>query len=247
MTFLPGYGVKVLANEVSVSTLVSGVAMTHSRGVSEVTTGGQVIATAGASFVPGLMSGTMALRGPQDSVGATGLHAEIASAIGVHSALLLTALPGGDALGAPALFAMGDPTDWGIDASVSDAVGFTMSAAADESVEMGWVLHSLAAETADGNSASIDRGAAPSTPTTHGGAFGLHVTAFSGLTSAALKVQHSPDNSAWADLASFVSVTAVGFQLVKLAPTVTVNRYLRCVTDVTGTGSVTFLMTAAPR
>lgn len=246
MSFLPGYGVQVLANEVVVSSQVSGATMTHQRATSDVTTMGQVVATAGSNFVPGLMSGTMALRGPQDNLGA-GLHAEILGAVGVDNDLLLTALPGGDAIGAPALFALGDPTDWAIDAAVADAVGFTLAAAADESVEMGWVLHSLGAETVDGNSASVDRGASPSTPTTHGGAFGLHVTAYSGLTSAALRVEHSTDNASWATLASFASVTAVGRQLVKVANGTTVNRYLRCVTDVTGSGSVTFLMTAAPR
>lgn len=246
MSFVPGYGVKVLANEVVVSGQVSGVTATHTRAVSEVTTGGQAAGAAGASFVPGLMGGSLAMRGPQDNAG-IGLHTEIASAIGVHNVLLVTALPDGDAIGKPALVCLGDPTDWAIDATVSDAVGYTLASQADESVELGWVIHALTAETADGNGASIDRGAAPATPTTHGGAFGLHVTAFSGLTSAALKVQHSTDNATWADLATFVTATAVGFQLVKLAPTVTVNRYLRCVTDVTGTGSVTFLMTAAPR
>jgi hypothetical protein len=46
---------------------------------------------------------------------------------------------------------------------------------------------------------------------------------------------------------SFTSITGVGNQIVKVATGTTVNRYLRTVTDVTGTGSVTFLAAAAPR
>jgi hypothetical protein len=46
---------------------------------------------------------------------------------------------------------------------------------------------------------------------------------------------------------SFTNVTAVTSERVKVANGTTVNRYLRVVTDVTGTGSVTFLVAAAPR
>lgn len=245
MTFLPGYGVRVLANSKVVSSTVAGVTATHSRGVSDVTVMGQAIATAGSNFVPGLKTGTMALRGPQDNVGQS-LHGEIAASIGVDNLIMLTALLDGDAVGKPALFMNGDTTDWAIDAAVADAVGYTLGTQADESVEMGWVLHPLTAETADGNGTAVDRGAV-STPSTGGAAASLHVTAYSGLTSAALKIQHSVDNSVWADLVAFTSVTAVGWQFAKVANGTTVNRYLRVVTDVTGTGSVTFLVAVAPR
>lgn len=242
MAFLPGYGIRVFANELAVSTTVAGVTASHSRQVSEVTT----VVDLGARFVPGLKSGTMALRGPSDSAVASGLNAEMNAALGVDNSLLVTAVPDGDAIGKPALFCLADMTDWAIDASVNDAVGFTMGAAADESVDMGWVLHPLGAETVDGNGTSVDRGVV-GTPSTGGLAAALHVTAYAGLTSALLKVQHSTDNSVWADLVSFTSVTAVTSQRVSVPNGTTVNRYLRAVTDVTGTGSVTFLMVVAPR
>lgn len=242
MSFLPGYGIRVLANEFAVSSTVAGVSLTHSRQVSEVTT----VLDTGARFVPGLKSGSMTIRGPQDNVPTTGLHAELAAAIGVDNGLLITALVDGDAIGKPAAFLQGDLTDWSIDANVSDAVGFTMGATADESVDMGWVLHPNSAETVDGNHTSVDRGTV-STPSTGGLAAALHVTAYSGLTSAALKIQHSTDNSVWADLVTFTSVTAVGQERKTVANGTTVNRYLRAVTDVTGTGSITFLIAVAPR
>jgi hypothetical protein len=139
-----------------------------------------------------------------------------------------------------------DPTDYAVDATVSDAVAVTFSAQADESVEMGYTIHALAAETVDGNGTAVDRGIV-STPSTRGLVAALHVTAYTGLTSAALKIQHSPDNSAWADLVAFTTVTALTQQRVSVPNGTTVNRYLRVVTDVTGTGSVTFLVAAAPR
>lgn len=247
MTFVHGSSTRVLANEKEVSNKIAGWSMTHTRNMSEVTTVGQTPGAAGARFTPGLQSGTLSVRGPWDSDVANGLHKEIVDAIGVDNALVMTCLPDSDAVGRFALFTAGDVTDHAIDASVADAVGFTLAAAADEGVEMGFVLHPLTAETADGNGAAVDRGAAPITPTTRGLKAVLHVTAYSGLTSLGVKVQHSTDNSVWADLATFAAKTAIGSELISVAIGTTVNRYLRVVTDVTGTGSATFLVAAAPR
>jgi hypothetical protein len=247
MGFAHGSSTVVLANERVVSSEISGWTMSHVRAVSEVTTVGQTPGAAGANFVPGLMSGTLGLRGPEQLDSTTGLQVELQASIGVDNNLLVTCLPEGVAIGKPAFFAVVDPTDYAVDASVADAVAVTFSAQADESVEMGYTIHALAAETADGNGTAVDRGASPLTPTTRGLVAALHVTAYSGLTSAALKIQHSVDNSVWADLVAFASVTALTQQRVSVANGTTVNRYLRVVTDVTGTGSVTFLVAAAPR
>jgi hypothetical protein len=247
MGFAHGSSTVVLANERVVSSEISGWTMSHVRAVSEVTTVGQTPGAAGANFVPGLMSGTLGLRGPEQLDSTTGLQVELQASIGVDNNLLITCLPEGVAIGKPAFFAVVDPTDYAVDASVADAVAVTFSAQADESVEMGYTVHALAAETVDGNGTAVDRGASPLTPTTRGLVAALHVTAYSGLTSAALKIQHSVDNSVWVDLVSFASVTALTQQRVSVANGTTVNRYLRVVTDVTGTGSVTFLVAAAPR
>jgi hypothetical protein len=166
----------------------------------------------------------------------------------VDDAILCTCLPEGYAtVGKPAFFTLADLTEYAIDAAVADAVSMTSSAQSDESVELGWVLHALGAETADGNGTVVDRGASPITPTTRGLVAAIHVTAYASLTSAAIKIQHSTDSSTWADLVAFTSVTAIGSERVKVADGTTVNRYLRVVTDVTGSGSVTFLVAAAPR
>lgn len=244
MAFLPSYAAKVMANDVSVCATVNAWSITHQRAVSEVTAMCQTGQGAN-SYTPGLKSGTLTLAGPQDSVGQN-LHAEIAGSIGVDNTLILTLLPDGDAVGKPALFGVFDATDFAVDASVSEAVGFTMSAAVDEGVEAGFVIHALGAETADANGTSVDRTADLITSAL-GAAAGLHVTAYSGFSTVTIKVQHSANNSTWADLVSFAAVTATGAQVVKTAATDTVNRYLRVVTDVTGTGSITFLASVGPR
>lgn len=245
MAFLPSYAAKVMANEKSVCATVNAWTITHTRAMSEVTAMCQTAGSAANSYVPGLKGGTLTLAGPQDSTGQN-LHAEIAGAIGVDNALIVTLLPDGDSVGKPALFGVFDPTEWTNDANVTEAAGFTLNAAVDEGVEAGFVIHALGAETADGNGTAVDRSVDLVTSTL-GAAAGIHVTAYSGFTTVGIKVQHSTDNSVWSDLVSFTAITAVGAEVVKTSATTTVNRYLRVVTDVTGTGSITYLATVGPR
>lgn len=245
MAFLPGYASKVLANEQVVCATVSAWTAHHQRAVSEVTAMCQGSALTGsASYVPGLKSGTITLNGPQDSSGQS-LHSEIVGSLDVDNSLQIMLLPDGDAVGKFAIFGVVDVTEYATDANVADAVGFSASTAADESVEMGFVLHELAAMTADTNGTTVDRGAGISS--TLGLVAAVHITAYSGFTTVGFKVQHSTDNSVWSDVASFTNMTAIGAQLLRVATGTTINRYIRVVTDVTGTGSVTFLAAAAPR
>jgi hypothetical protein len=238
VTFTPGNATRVLVNEKHVSATVSGWSASHQRAYGQVDT----ILDTGTRWVPGLMSGSIALRGPQDSVD-QGLDAEIRSAVGTDNVFLATLCPYGTAIGMFAMTALCDISAHTVDASVSEAVGFTATATPDTSVDMGFLAHALTAETADGNGTSIDRGAG----STNGAVAALHVTAYSGLTSAAIKIQHSTDNSSWSDLTSFTTATAVGWEHKVVAAGTTVSRYVRTVTDVTGTGSVTFLVAFAPR
>jgi len=254
MSFVHGSSTRLLVNEKEVSTEVAGWTVSGSRNMSEVTTAGQTAGQAGARFIPGLISGSLAVRGPQDSDHTTGLTREIKDAIGVDNAVLATCFPDGYAIGKPAHFVLGDASEWTIDSSVADAVGYAFTAQADEGAESGYVIHALAAETADVNGTAVDRGTSlsvvsgsPVAYSVNGLVAAIHVTAYSGLTSAAIKIQHSVDNSVWADLVAFTAVTAVGFERVKVAAGTQINRYLRVVTDVTGTGSITFLVAAAPR
>lgn len=252
MTFLPGQSMRVFTNGKDVSGWISGVNAQHQRATSDVTV---VTSAGGMSYVPGLMSGAMALRGPAESDGT--LQTLIQAAIGVDNGVLVTACPDGTAVGKPAMLCAGDPTEYTEDASVSDALGMVVTAAADESVDFGYILVPPTALTASGNGTAVDRGTSlsqspPGTPvafSVNGGMAALHVTAFSGFTGVAVKLQHSVDNSTWLDLTGggFTNITAVGFQRLRLAPPLQINRYVRAVTTVTGSGSITYLMAFAPR
>lgn len=241
MAFVLGATSRLFVNKKAVSATIAGWTASHQRAYSDVT----VVATAGGTnFVPGLMTGALTLRGPQDSVG-QGLNAEIEAAKGVDNSFLATVCPDGSALGAFAITVLGDAADHEIAASVSDAVSFTFQANADESVDMGFLAHAYQAETATGNGTAVDRGAA----TANGGVAVMHMPVFSGFTSVAVKVQDSADNATFADLAgaTFTTATAIAAERKFLAAGSTIRRYVRTVTTVVGSGSATFLVALAPR
>jgi hypothetical protein len=103
----------------------------------------------------------------------------------------------------------------------------------------GVILHALGARTTDGNSEgadSVDNGSSSA----GGGVAYLHVVAYSGFTNVVFKVRHSSDDSTYADLITFSTVTAIGAERSTTA--VTVNRHLAVDWNVTGTGSVTFMV-----
>lgn len=237
MTFVHGKAGRVFCNEYQQSAYIKGWTVTGERATAEVTV---LTTTGGTNFIPGLRSGSLSLEALFDST-ATALDEEFAAATGTDNGALWTVCPDGTTLGSPAFVAVTDPTGHSVESSTSEAVSLSLEAQADDGVDRGRIVHALGAETADANGTSIDDTAASA----NGGVAVLHVTAYSGLTSAALKVQHSANNSTWADLATFATVTALTAERVTVSGTV--NRYLRVVTDVTGTGSVTFLASFARR
>lgn len=94
-------------------------------------------------------------------------------------------------------------------------------------------LHALAAESSSGNGTSLDNSASTST----GWEANAHATVVGGAApQLTLKIQHSPDNSSWADLATFTLLTAAGSEHLSSAlATTTVNRYVRAVWTLAGT------------
>jgi hypothetical protein len=236
MTFAHSKNSRVFANERHVSAQLTGWSVGHARQYGEVTT----IVDTGARFIPGLMTGSLGLQGLFDS--AQFLESEAASAMAfVDNGLLLTVCPDTTALGSRAMFCPADPTSVAVDASVAEVVTLGIDTIPDALVDMGVVLHDHTAETADGNGTSVDRTASSAA----GAGASLHVTAYSGLTNAVIKVQHSTNDGTWADLITFATVTGVTSEFKTVAGTV--NRYVRATWDVTGTGSATFLVALGPR
>lgn len=231
-----GKSARVLINAAHLSGSIDGARWDHRRILSDVS----VLTSDGDQFLPGQLGGGLAVRGVFDSA-AGDIVATLQTAATTDGGLLTTIFPETPAVGSIAAFGEGNVSARDYPAAVKDAVRVTLEGTPNDGVDMGVTLHVHGAETADGNSTNVDNGASSA-----GGAVAVvHVTAFTGFTQAVLKVQESPDNSAWSDLITFTTVTGTTWQ--RSAVTGTVDQHLRAFWDVTGTGSITFAMVCARR
>ena len=117
-------------------------------------------------------------------------------------------------------------------------VTYNVSGAIDD----GKVVEALGAQTATGNSASLDNLAA----TTDGGAGYIQVTAVSGTSPTGdMIIQHSADDTSFANLVTFTQATAITAE--RIAVSGTVNRYLRVARTIGGssTPTITYMVAFA--
>lgn len=233
MSAVHGKGTAVLLDQYDLSAYLNSYSSGRTSEASETTTFG----AAAKTYIPGLQDGTISLSGLYDgSAGA--VDAVLQAAIGAASRNVLSILPqGAGTIGNRAMVASVDETSYTIEAGVGDLVTASAEMQPSGGVWGGAVLHTLTAETAGGNTTSIDNAASSAS----GGVANLHVTAFNGTTLTA-KVQHSTDNSVWVDLITFTAATAVTAE--QLSVTGTVNRYVRVLWTATVT-SATFAVAFA--
>lgn len=225
MSFVHSKASRVLVNDTHLTGTIRGYSLGHTRQLADVTSP----LDDGHRWLPGLLGGSLSLQGLFDST-AGSVHTKASAAVGVDNGLLVTVLPDGFTIGQPAFIAVTDLEGYTVDATVSDAVSVQIDGAPDDGVDWGVSQHAHGAETATGNSTSVDGTAA----TTGGGVASLHVTAASGTTpSATVKVQHSTDNSAWVDLITFTAATTATSE--RKTVTGTVNRYTRETRTISGT------------
>lgn len=236
MSFIDASAGRVLVNERHLSGYIDSWSFGFDRTLAPVTT----ILDLGQRYIPSIAQGGIGCTGLFDST--TGaLYDEVNSTRGVDNGLIWTICPTGLTLGQPALMCVSELSAFKLTSKPGSAVALAIDGQPDDGTDFGVQLHALGAETVDTNSTGVDNAAA----TSNGGVANLHVTAFSGLTTATIKVQHSTDNSAWSDLIALTAVTAVTSQ--RSTVTGTVNRYVRSFLDVTGTGSITFALSFARR
>lgn len=140
-----------------------------------------------------------------------------------------------DAVGDLVKMFQGDEQQHDVNITIQNLAMITAGFLATEGVRGGVTLAPIAAYTATGNGASVDNAAL----TSNGAVAHLHVTSKAGTTpSIDWKVQHSVDNSVWVDLFTFTQATDKTSQ--RMTVTGTVNRYLRAIRTVAGTGGPSF-------
>lgn len=232
MAFVHGKSTSVLLDQYDLSGYLNSSDITRTTESHETTTYGT---TGGAkTYITGLRDGTLSLGGLWDgSAGAIDVVLE--ATLSAASGQVVTLAPAGMAVGSRVNMLSSRSTSYAVSDPVGDLVTVSVDLQADGGIDGGVSLHALTAETGAANSASVNNGAA----TTNGYSAHLHVTAVT-ATSAVVKVQHSANDSTWADLVTFTAATTGGGATSqRVTGTGTVNQYTRM--DLSGTiTSVTF-------
>lgn len=231
MSFKPSFRTRVLLGDFNLSCKLTQATIGKTVDMLDQT----VICDEARRFLPGTEGAELSLEGFIDLATATDSAAWTAAQPFTYAAE-------GLAVGSPVILANALRSSYELGSAVAAVSSFSISGTVDGLADLGVSLHDLAAETADGSASVHDGGAA----TSNGGVASLHVTDYSGLTSAGITVEDSANGSTgWAAIATFASVTAVGAERVEI--TGAVRRYLRATVDVTGTGSVTYQVSFARR
>jgi len=190
------------------------------------------------SYIAGIDSATLDLSGLFDG-GTDANDEELSNAFAVTTSTPLTVFQNGTTAGEPCVLLDSKIQNYTIDSSVSDAVAVSSSFTGNN-FGRGLSLYALTNTSATVTTTAVDFGSS----TAFGGQAFLHCTAHSSAN-IAVKLQSSADN------ASFADVTAGGFTAItgttseRIAPTGTINRYVRLVITVTS-GSATFQVSFSP-
>jgi len=233
MPFVSATKSRVLAGTLSASCYSRGFSLSSGVDMLDVST----LCDDAKAYIPGQESSTASFTLIYDEAQAA--HAGTWATAGN---LPVTFLPGGAAVGDAAFLIDSIRTDYSTTTSVTGTVDASITTQTTGDTGYGACIAALTTITGGTpTGTAVDNGASSA----NGAVAHLHVTAFSGLTSNAISIEHSTNNSTWATLATFTTVTAATTQ--RLAVTGTVNRYLRVVDDVTGTGSCTRLVAFARR
>jgi hypothetical protein len=241
MAFVHGKGTVVLFNATDLSGYLKEVQANQGVDTADVTAFGT---TGAKAYIVGLKDGAISAAGMFD--GASDASDSVFQAALGASAGVFSSFPDGAALGKRGFIASVNETTYNISSPVADVVQASAEFQTTGGIDYSESLHALSAETTTGNGTGNDN----TTSSTNGGVAHLHVTANSRNGSTTVKIQHSADNSTWADLVTFtaVSTSTTTSERVVVAAGTTVNRYLRTQHTLAGsTGSITYQTSFARR
>ena len=244
MSFRHGKNTKVLIGSNDLSSYFKDTSFSSSVATAETTTYG--VTGGSKTYVTGLNDATISLGGLFDG-DANAVDEYLTSVLGSDTDVVFTIAPdNGMTVGSRCYSGQASITKYDVKSPVGDVVSCSADFQVDAEVARGVILAPLSSVSATGNGTAVDNAAS----TTNGGTAIIHVTANTRNGAITVKVQHSADNSTWADLATFTSVpttTKTSERLVVAAGT-TVNRYLRATYTVAGSsGSATIAVTFGRR
>jgi hypothetical protein len=238
-TFRHGKDTSVLVNEFDFSNYFNEATASLSVETSETTTFG---GDGSKTYIVGLKDATASLSGLFEG-SATGTDEEFATAIGTNDTLLTVGVEGGIG-GRRSMVMRSISTSYEITSPVADVVSISAELQAEEdAIDYGIFLVDVDAITATTDGAARDNSASSA----NGLVAHLHVVENAHDDDAIFKIQHSADNSTWADLITFTTVPTTVVTSERSEATGTINRYLRAQATLAGTGSITYTIAAARR
>lgn len=231
MAFVHGSDTLILGQELALTGYLDQFGVTRDSQAVDVTTFGNN----DRNFIAGIGSGSMNVGGLFD---ATPIDLEYYGNIASAAGEIITVGIGGAAIGNRVHVGRVRQGSYTINNSVDDAVRISGTFEFDGGVRMGRSLHDLTAETTTANFTGVDDAASSA----FGGVGYIHVTAFTG-TNGVVKIQHSSDNTTFADLITFTTITGVTQQRSTVSGTV--NRYVRAAITTDNFTSMTFQVSFA--
>lgn len=246
-TFVHGKDTAVYIDEFDLTSYFTDSSVSLENEVSETTAFGD----ANKTFITGLRAGTLSLSGLW-AADTDGSDEELQALLGNATTPIITIREGSASIGSRAIIAQANETSYAITSPVADV--HTISAEFECTPNQvsnltfalaGGVQLTAGASIAHGslgNLSSVDNGASSA----NGGAGTLHVPTNTVNGNTTIKIQHSANNSTWADLISFTVVGSTAKTSEIKAVSGTVNRYLRATASTAGSsGSITFMVAFA--
>jgi hypothetical protein len=229
-TFRHGKNTVVLFGKYNLSEYFNSATTSAMAEAVETTTFG----SANKTYAVGMKDGTVAFEGLWSGVLDTeGSDKVLNDAISDTSKTVITVATEGATVGRRAKLVNADETSYEIKAAIADMV--TISAQAQASgiqggIDGGVLLTANQTFSGVGTNTGVDNAIA----STNGGVAHLHVTANTRNGGIVVKVQHSSNNSTWADLVIFTTTTSATTtsERIEVAAGTSINRYLR--TNVSG-------------
>lgn len=241
MAFIHGKSAGVLFGAYDLSAFFNEASMSQSVETAETTAFG----SGAKSYITGLKDGTFSLSGMFDGV-AAGIDEVISATLGSSTNTPITIIPQQAATMAVSDVSFSGETletSYEVSSPVGDVVSANMEAQITGGMDRGVILAPRSTVTATANVTSVDQTAG----TTNGAVGYVHVTANTRNGAITVKVQHSTDNSTFADLITFSSVLSTTIVGERIAVTGTVNRYVRASFTVAGSSGQATISVAFSR
>jgi hypothetical protein len=232
-TFRHGKNTTVLSGDFDLTTYLNSANAAYAVETPETTTFG----SSDRSYIVGHNEGTISFEGLFDGT-TDSADSIFSAALGNTTDRVLTVSNDSTAIGGRAILASASSTSYEISSPLTDVVSVSAEAIANGGLDSGVWLVCQTAVSATTNTSSVDNAAS----STNGGVAHLHVTSNARTATTVIAVQHSADNSTWADLVIFGTVALNGLdsERYEVPAGTTVNRYLRTRTTIaTGTGAIT--------